>query len=283
MLIKLFNSRSSSLMLFVIRSKSIQSDYDLGMKMKHFNDNKQFRKVLELFDLHMKNNTKTSSTLIITQALKACTYLEDFQRGQAIHSLISSPIKHDPSILTSLIHFYMQCDDLKHAQSLFNNIKEKTLSIYGAMIKGYIENNQLSEAINLFNQIKNPSEVNVIVLFNACARLRTKEALDLVKKVSKEIPNNFYLNSRLVNTLLDALIKCGDCSSAEILFSKTKKTVINYRNLMNGFNNVNNPSKTLDLFNQMKKDRIQENIIYFIYVEKTFLSHTFSKDTIIYN
>ncbi|UJR30205.1 hypothetical protein I4U23_017743 [Adineta vaga] len=362
MLIKLFNSRSSSLMLFVIRSKSIQSDYDLGMKMKHFNDNKQFRKVLELFDLHMKNNTKTSSTLIITQALKACTYLEDFQRGQAIHSLISSPIKHDPSILTSLIHFYMQCDDLKHAQSLFNNIKEKTLSIYGAMIKGYIknkqanraidlfneinnpneiilnllfnacaelktvealnlakrsyeqmpksfrsnpylitslldasmkcgdvkyaqtlfnestkkvlpmygamikgymENNQLHEAINLFNQIKNPSEVNVIVLFNACARLRTKEALDLVKKVSKEIPNNFYLNSRLVNTLLDALIKCGDCSSAEILFSKTKKTVINYGNLMNGFNNENNPSKTLDLFNQMKKDRIQENIIIY--------------------
>ncbi|CAF4227150.1 unnamed protein product [Adineta steineri] len=78
------------------------------------------------------------------------------------------------------------------------------------------------------------------------------------------MPKNFQLNSRLVNSLLDAFIKCGDCSSAESLFSKTKKSIINYGNLMNGFNKENNPLKTLDLFNQMKMNSIQGNIIIYL-------------------
>ncbi|CAF0725107.1 unnamed protein product [Adineta steineri] len=363
MLIRLLNSRLSSLMIFVRRSIIIPSDFDLGMKMKSFNDNKQFGKALDLFDIHKKNNIKTASTYIITQALKACTQLEDLQRGQTIHHLIPLSMKDDSLILASLIHLYMQCRDVTRAELLYNNIKEKTLPIYGAMIKGYIknnqankainlfneiknpneiilnllfnacaelktvealnlakksyekmpksfrsnhylltslldasmkcgdttyaeslfnkttnkvlpmygammkgyiENNQLNKAIDLFNQIKNPSDINVIVLFNACARLGTKEALYIVKKVSKEMPENFHLNSRLVNSLLDAFIKCGDCASAESLFSKTKKSIINYGNLMNGFNKENNPLKTLDLFNQMKMNHIQGNIIIYL-------------------
>ncbi|CAF0885705.1 unnamed protein product [Adineta ricciae] len=340
-----------------------QSDFDLGMKMKCHNDSKRFDKTLQLFDVHMKKNLKTTSTIIITQALKACTHLEDLQRGQSIHQYISPSIKYDSYISTSFIHLYMQCGDVSRAESLFESIPKKSLSVYGAMIKGYIknhqankalelfreiknpneiilnllfnacaevrspealnlakqsyetmpksfqsnhylltslidaamkcgdvhyaqslfdgspkkvlpmygammkgymENNELSKVIEFFKRIQNPSEVNTMVLFNACARLKTPEALETVRQVSKEMPKSFRSHSHLMSSLVDALIRCGDCSSAENVYSTMKKSVINYGNLMNGFNKENNPSKTLDLFNQMKVNHIEGNVIIYL-------------------
>lgn len=106
MLAKLLNNRLFTAIVFVKRSIVIQSDFDLGNKMKVLNDNKQYKKALELFDQHKKNNMEISSSMIITQALKACTYLGDLQRGSNIHHLLSLNFKDDSYISASLIHFY---------------------------------------------------------------------------------------------------------------------------------------------------------------------------------
>ncbi len=105
-------------------------------------------------------------------------------------------------------------------------------------------------------------------MFNACAQLGTNEALNLAKKVSKEIPKSFHSDLGLLTSLFDALIKCEDCLSAEILFSKMTKSVESYGNLMNGFNKENNPKKTLNLFNKMKLDGFEPDIISYISVIK---------------
>ena len=116
------------------------------------------------------------------------------------------------------------------------------------------------KAIELFNQIKHPSDVNLIVLFNACAQLKTSEALNLAKTVSKEMPKSFYSNPRLLTSLVDALIKCGDIQHAQLLFDRsTNKSLSIYNAMMNGYNRNNNPSKTLDLFNHMKINGIEPN------------------------
>ncbi|CAF2046660.1 unnamed protein product [Rotaria magnacalcarata] len=162
----------------------------------------------------------------------------------------------DSYILCSVLDALMKCGDVKYAESIYNSSTTKALPMYGAMMKGYIKNNCPGKAINLFKQIENPSEVNLIVFFNVCAQLRTQEALSLVKQTVKKMRKSYYLNSRLLTSLLDAFIKCGDSSSGEILFSKMKKSVENYGNLMSGFNKENNPEKTLDLFNKMKNDAL---------------------------
>ena len=56
---------------------------------------------------------------------------------------------------------------------------------------GYVDNNLPEKAIHLFNEIENPDDVNLILLFNACAQLKTKEALDLVKKSECKFQNYF--------------------------------------------------------------------------------------------
>ncbi|UJR34389.1 hypothetical protein I4U23_021797 [Adineta vaga] len=230
--------------------------------MKCLNDNKQFKQSLELFDKYKKNNLKSFSSLLITQALKACTHLKDYQTGLNIHHLISSRINNDSYILASLINFYIKCGNMKDAQVLFESSTKRSLSMYATMMKGYLKTNQANESLNLFNQIKNPDDVIIILLFNTCAQLETNEALNLVKKVSKEIPKTYYSNPRLLTSLLDALIKCDDMKYAQVLFSKSsKKTVSMYGAMMNGFNLENNPSKTLNLFNEMKRNGIEPSFI----------------------
>ena len=102
---------------------------------------------------------------------------------------------------------------------------------------GYIKNNEPNLAIDLFNTIEHPNEILFNLVFNACAQLRNAEALDLVKKVSSEMSKSFYSNFRLLTSLLDSLIKCGDMKEAESLFNRTaNKTLSMYGTMMKGKN-----------------------------------------------
>ena len=101
------------------------------------------------------------------------------------------------------------------------------------------------KAIDLFNQIRNPNEIAVILLFNACAQLETKEALAITRKVAKEIPKSFYLNPYTITSLLDALMKCGDVVYAQSLFDRsTNKVTSMYGAMMKG----NKPQDYRDIY-----------------------------------
>ncbi|CAF3997356.1 unnamed protein product, partial [Rotaria magnacalcarata] len=204
---------------------STGNNVNIGDQMKILNDNKQYKKVLELFDAFNENNIDKCSNWIVIQALKACTQINDVQHGLKIHNLISSRLKHDPYVLPSLIHFYMQCGDINRAQLLFETSTKKTLPMYGAMMKGYIKNNLPKKVIDLFNEIKDPDRVIIILLFNACAQLGTNEELNL----------------------------CGDVTSAKSLFDRSsKKTISMYGAMMKGFIINNSSKQAIDLFNEIK-------------------------------
>ena len=122
------------------------------------------------------------------------------------------------------------------------------------------------EAIRLFKEVKHPDEVNVILVFNACAQLGTPEALTVVKAISASIPKSFSSNPRINNSLLDAFIKCGSLVSAEKLFTTMDRSAISYGNLMSGYNKVNQSTKTVDLFHQMEKESLEPTHIVFLLV-----------------
>jgi hypothetical protein len=106
MLSRLSNDRLKYLINVIQRWESIQSNISLDKQMKNLNDKKQYEKCLDLFDEYKQMNKKDLSSLSVSQALKACTQIGDFQRGLNIDSILSSRLKNDSTIITSLIHFY---------------------------------------------------------------------------------------------------------------------------------------------------------------------------------
>jgi hypothetical protein len=103
---KLLNHRLLSLVHFVKPSTIIKSNSNLAYEMKLLNDNKQFKKTIQLFDKQNKNKIETLSSFVITQALKACAHLKDLHYGKIIHNSLSSHMKEDSYISASLIHLY---------------------------------------------------------------------------------------------------------------------------------------------------------------------------------
>ena len=147
----------------------------------------------------------------------------------------------------------MQCGEVNRAESLFNGLSNKDVSMYGAMMKGnyfasvlitllhrysvtgYITNDFPNRAIHLFDRIENLNEIVINLLFTACAHPESEAALIAVQKVSSKMPQSFYRNIRLVTSLLGALMKCGDVSGARSLFERsTTKTLPMYAAMMKG-------------------------------------------------
>ena len=169
----------------------------------------------------------------------ACAQLrteEALSLAKAVSSKMSKSCHSNSQLLTSLIDALMQCGDVVAAERAFENLAEKTQFAFGVMIKGwtilhssvyrvalsagYLTNEMPSKAMRLFKEIKDPDGVNVLLLFNACAQLRTEEALSLVKTVSSKMSKSCHSNSQLLTSLIDALMQCGDVVAAEQAFEK---------------------------------------------------------------
>ena len=103
------------------------------------------------------------------------------------------------------------------------------------LILGYVKNGQVTKAISLFHKIRCPNEIILTILFNACAKIPSSEALQLVKKVSSTMPPSCLDDRILMTSLIDALMMCGDVPSAEACFNQIKsKNPAMYAVMMKG-------------------------------------------------
>ncbi len=87
--------------------KSIKSlsSFNLDIEITKFNNQNQFHNSLRLFDEYEKKFDKVPSSRSLTQVLKACEKLGDFQRGHQIMEQYSSPSNlNDYYLLASIIH-----------------------------------------------------------------------------------------------------------------------------------------------------------------------------------
>ena len=93
----------------------------------------------------------------------------------------------------------------------------------------------MNKAIDVFQQIKNPGDITYTILFNACAQLASDDALIFIKNIMKNIPQSFRSNRWLTTSLIDALAKCGDMTSAQAVFdSSSQRNIELYGALMKG-------------------------------------------------
>ena len=101
-----------------------------------------------------------------------------------------------------------------------------------------------AKAIDLFTRVDKPNDVILNLVLNACAQLRTDDALKLVREVASKMSTSSYSNVFVVNSLLDALMKCGDVLNARSLFdASTKKDVSMYGAMMKGNSVSHHPNE----------------------------------------
>ena len=241
-------------------------------------------KAIDLF-----KEIKEPDDVIYILLCNACAQLksdEGLSLVKTIAKKIHKAFYSNPRLQTSLLDAFIKCSDMAYAQSVFNSLTNKNIEMYGAMINGntfiymvlkiqllfylgYFKSNQPDKAIGLFKEIKEPNDVIYILLCHACAQLKSDEGLSLIKTIAKDIPKSFYSNPRLQTSLIDAFAKCGDIVSAQTVFNSSKnKNIEMYGALMNGYNKEDSPQTTLDLFDELKANGNEKNIVVFLCVIK---------------
>ena len=150
----LINQRLSNIIILIKRSVVNKPNINLSNQLKSFNDLKQYKKTLQLFDENqIKNNEKTCSRSTLFHVLKASIELQDMKFTSNIQQMITTKFNNDPYLLTSLINlhskinpqqylfffyslFLVQCGDVDHGELIFNSLTNRNISVYGVMMQG---------------------------------------------------------------------------------------------------------------------------------------------------
>lgn len=84
----------------------LSSSLDLSFKMKNLNDNRQFKKAIDLYESEIKKETTQNTSLAVNQALRSCIELADIKRGKDIHKNLSVSMMNNPFIQANLVRLY---------------------------------------------------------------------------------------------------------------------------------------------------------------------------------
>ncbi|CAF1668310.1 unnamed protein product, partial [Adineta ricciae] len=244
-------------------SSSSSPSMKLGLAMKQLIDSKQYEKVLNLY----AENCKSCNHFSIDMTLKACIKLNDDQHVKTIEKNLTKELLNNPFVQTSLIQFYIQRADIDKALNICSKIDKKSNYLYTVLFKGLITHNKSENVLDLYDKMTiKPDDFTLTVIFNACAQLANERAKIIGNKLFNQILNKDLTNNViLLTSAINMLMNFGEVNDAERLFqlNKSKDTIL-YGTMMKGYNNNDQPLRSLQLFQQMKDEKIKLDEIKFI-------------------
>ncbi|XP_039055944.1 LOW QUALITY PROTEIN: pentatricopeptide repeat-containing protein At5g43790-like [Hibiscus syriacus] len=234
-----------------------------------------------LWSKNIKPNSHTYPSLF-----KACGYHPWLHHGLALHAHVLKFVgpTYDDFVQTSLLNFYANYGKLGVARCLFDQIRNPDLVTWNSMLSAYARCNSFSsyyyvgdvnyedtslsmEALCLFNEMQNslvkPNEVTVVALVSACANLGalSQGIWAHVYAVKFNIKFNCYVGTALINMYS----KCGCLDLAYQLFDKLPERDIScYNAMIGGFATHGYSHKALQIFEQMKSQRLVPDDVTFI-------------------
>jgi len=230
----------------------------------------------------MENNKKTEALEFFRQIdlppneylystiFKLCVELGDqqsLQFGKNLFSKMPKTFHNNKIVLCSAMNLFNKCEDISKSEEIFSKM-EKNLFSYTIMMKGYLTKGMPQKAIDLFFQIKNPNRICYSILFNACAQLSTSQSLRLGKEIFSRLPKEYQESDDILYSLSNMFIKCNDLNNAESIFNRLNRNVISYGSLMKLYQTRNEPEKILNLFERMKKEKIQAHeMVYALLID----------------
>lgn len=113
-----------------------------------------FRTTLSFFH-QMLVNGLCPDAYVIPSILKACSGFS-VKIGKQVHGFsLASGLSLDPFVESSLVHFYLKCDEITGAQKVFDNMIERDIVSWSALAAAYARKGNVTNAKNVFNTVKN--------------------------------------------------------------------------------------------------------------------------------
>lgn len=221
-----------------------------------------------LFKKLLQEKFPKSNTFTLAFVLKSCAILAAFKEGQQIHKhVLSSGFGSNLFVQTSLLNFYVKCEEVAPGRKVFDEITDKNVVAWSAMIGGYSRVGMVNEAFGLFRDMQRakvePDEMTMVSVISACA---VNGALDLGKWLHAYIDRKAIKNDLEVSTaLVNMYAKCGCIEKAKEIFEVMPvKDAKAWSSMIVGFAIHGHAEEALETFARMEKAKIEPNNVTLI-------------------
>lgn len=208
--------------------------------------------------------------------------------------------RHDVVAWSAVVAGYARRGELDTAQKLFDEMPEKDAVSWNVMINAYAKNGKMDKSVELFNQTPRRDNVSWnavisgyvkcgshnkaaelfermhqagirpdnITMLSLLALCTCTGSLDLGQKLHQFLLESFPRNElpvKLSNAIIDMYSKCGCTEKAvEVFESMEELDITSWNSIICGLALHGHTSKSLDLFEEMLKRKVQPHEITFV-------------------
>lgn len=170
--------------------------------------------------------------------------------------VIQNGFDSDIFVTNPLITYYLRCDDVTSARTLFDGAPERDVVTWNSMIAGYSHGGYYEDCKRFFTEMLNleglrPNGVTILSVLQACAQSNDLAlGMDVHRLV---VEDKIEIDLSLCNALITLYAKCGSLDYARELFDNmSEKDEITYGTIISGYMVHGFVDKALDLFHELE-------------------------------
>ncbi|KAI3433007.1 uncharacterized protein J3R85_007186, partial [Psidium guajava] len=198
--------------------------------------------------------------------LRACSCSGNLSAGETVHgTIIKWGLDEDDVIESSLLCMYGEMGSLHNARKVFDDMSGADMVCWSSMISSYVDNGDPRGGLDVFRwmllQGFEPDSVTMIGVAEACAQLGSLCLARLIH--GQVVTRNFESDdAKLKNSLVVMYSKCGDLSSAEVLFNTaTCRSTASWTAMISSYNQSGCFREALDVFLEMQESQSKPNSV----------------------
>lgn len=176
-----------------------------------------------------------------------------------VHALVitTGNLLNGSSISRDLIASFGRIGEISHARKLFDQLPQRSVSVYNSMVVAYSRGNNPDEVFRLYDQMiadrVQPDSSTFTMTIKACLSGMVLEKGEAVW--SKAVEFGYKNDVFVCSSVLNLYMKCGKIDEAEVLFGKmTKKDVICWTTMVTGFAQAGKSLKAVEFYRGMQNE-----------------------------
>ncbi|CAA0817545.1 Pentatricopeptide repeat-containing protein [Striga hermonthica] len=226
-----------------------------------------FHEAIKLFE-EMQARGIRSDNIGLASVISACAGIQALDQGRQIHSQsIVSGYSSDVSIGNALVCLYARCGRTREADSAFERINTKDNISWNGFISGLGQSGNSEDALKVFaRMIRAGEKANMFTYGSAVSAAANATKKNLGKQIHGRIIKTGYdTETEVYNVLVTLYAKCGCLSGARKVFLENpRKNEVSWNAMITGYSQHGHGVQAIELFEDMKRMRINPNHITFV-------------------
>ncbi|KAL9276970.1 hypothetical protein ACSQ67_025484 [Phaseolus vulgaris] len=193
---------------------------------------------------------------------KACSKLRNLPACKQLHvHVMKFGLASDLHVANALVRCYSVSGNWIDARHLFDEMPERSLSLWTTMICGYAQNFRSNEALKLFNEMVGagfePGGATLVSVLSACARSGYLEFGEMIHGFVKVKGVGLGDGVILGTALVYMYAKNGEIAKARRLFDEMpERNVVTWNAMICGLGAHGHVEDALGLFEKMKREKV---------------------------